>query len=231
MELPKVPFYFKNPRENWVCFCHDIDFGRIYYETLHDGFHSEARIERFEANVKEKAWVICDQHGNEIKEKETDYGDYLKDVKVGDKLYSYRFGCGVVVEVKDPNRTTHPIVFKSNSDVRLSFQFSGCGIHEVEPTLFFTKPSFQPECFTLAKQSTTCVRTLIENGVDIEVDTKMVWHLEDNKLNCYFAQNKDNRLFVFARGMTSFSNTGEKPIRANCLYLLEPREYTPKGVK
>jgi len=96
-----------------------------------------------------------------------DRSEYLKNIAIGDKLWSFELG-GCVVTTINP-KLKHGISVINKDEKREVYTFSGkLYEHSINPSLLFVKPKFQDECFIKPKPD-------LQAG-----DVLEVWNEQDN---------------------------------------------------
>lgn len=115
----------------------------------------------------------------------------FKDSKVGDKVWSFRMGYGVIIEIYED--MYFPIVVKFVNNIEQNFTYDGrYQFKDLHPELFHSEVKFEVPPKPLP---------------DLKVDAKvLVWDGGDcEKQRRHFSHFDDGIIVCFPKGLTSFT--------------------------
>lgn len=120
----------------------------------------------------------------------------FKDSKVGDKVWSFRMGYGVIIKIR--KGVDFPVIVEFVDGIRESFTYDGrYDFKDLNPELFHSEVKFEVPPKPLP---------------ELKVDTKvLVWDGGDcEKQRRHFSHFVDGAIVCFPEGLTSFTTNSSR---------------------
>lgn len=134
----------------------------------------------------------------------------FKDSKVGDKVWNFRVGYGVIMGIHEG--AYFPVVVEFVDGTQGSFTYDGrYYLKDLNPELFHSEVKFEVPSKPLP---------------DLKVDTKvLVWDKGAPKMRRHFSHFEDGVIVCFPEGLTSFTvDIGENNVRWQYFEVVEDEQ-------